>query len=229
VGRRFKSGGADAVRPWITIVGVVRDVPYERGVWGGTQPMVYLPFSQHRYYRSPYVAVRTADDPSLLVASARSAVHEIDPRLPLRDVMTLDDVVRRSTSVPRLRGGLFAALGLFALALAVTGVYGVTAYHVSRRRRETAIRLALGANGGQVVGATLATGLRIIVTGLALGTVAALAAARLLSSMLYRVDPHDPGVVATAAGLVIAAAFTACLVPAISASRVDPATLLRDE
>ncbi len=229
LGRRFKSGDWDATRPWITIVGVVRDVPYERGVWGGTQPMVYLPFSQHRYYRSPYVAVRTAGDPSQLVASARNAVHEIDPRLPLRDVMTLDEVVRRSTSVPRLRGGLFATLGLFALALAVTGVYGVMAYHVSRGRRETAICLALGANAGQVVGATLATGLRIIATGLVLGTVAALAGARMLSSMLYRVDPRDPGVIATAAGLVIAAAFTACLVPAIRASRVDPATLLRDE
>jgi predicted permease len=229
LGRRLKSGDWDAAQPWITIVGVVRDVPYERGVWGGTQPMIYVPFTQNHWYRSPYIAVRAAGDPSRLVGSVRNAVRAVDPRLPLRDVMTLDDVVRRSTSIPRLRGGLFAALGLFALALAVTGIYGVMAYHVSRGRREIAIRLALGADGGQVVGATLATGLRIIAAGLAVGTVAALAAARTLSSMLYRVNPRDPGVFATAAGLVVIAALAACLRPALTAARVDPATLLRDE
>jgi putative ABC transport system permease protein len=229
LGRRFKPGTWDPAQPWTTIVGVVRDVPYENGVWGGTQPMVYVPYSQSRWYRSPYFAVRTAGDPSQIVSAARDAVRQVDSRLPLRDVMTLDDVVRQSTSVPRLRGALFATLGLFALALAATGIYGVMAYHVNRGRRDTAIRRALGASGGQVVGTTLVTGLRIVAVGVVLGAVAALATARSLSAMLYRVDPHDPGVIAGATALVAVAAFTACLVPAIRAAQVDPATLLRDE
>jgi putative ABC transport system permease protein len=229
LGKRLKSGEWDPSQPWSTIVGVVRDVPYESGVWGGTQPMVYAPYSQNRWYRSPYFSIRTTGDPSMLVPAIRSALREIDPRLPLRDVITLDDQVRHSTSIPRLRGGLFAALGLFALALAATGVYGVMAYHVSRQKRETAIRRALGASDGQVVGATLGTGLRMIVAGTALGAMAAFATARSLSSMLYRVDPHDPGVIAAAASLVALPAIVACLVPAIRAAQIDPATLLRDE
>ena len=229
LGRRFKPGTWDPAQPWTTIVGVARDVPYEQGVWGGTQPMVYVPYSQSLWYRSPYFAIRTAGDPSQIVAAVRSAVRDVDGRLPLRDVMTLDDVVRRSTSVVRLRGGLFAALGLFALALAATGIYGVMAYHVNRARRDTAIRRALGASGGQVVGATLGTGLRIIALGVVIGAAAALATARSLSSMLYRVDPHDPAVIASAAGLVIVAAFAACLIPAVRAARIDPAMLLREE
>jgi predicted permease len=229
LGRRFKPGTWDPAQPWTTIVGVVRDVPYENGVWGGTQPMVYVPYSQSRWYRSPYFAVRTVGDPSQVVSAVRDAVRQVDSRLPLRDVMTLDDVVRRSTSVPRLRGGLFATLGLFALALAATGIYGVMAYHVNRGRRDTAIRRALGASGGEVVNATLGMGLRIIGIGTALGVLAAFAAARSLSSMLYRVDPHDPVVIAGAAAVVVGTAFTACLVPAMRAAHVDPATLLRDE
>jgi putative ABC transport system permease protein len=229
VGRRFKAGTWGPGRPWTTIVGVVRDVPYETGVWGGTQPMVYGAYAQNLWYRSPYLVIRTSGDPLQLVASVRSAVREADPRLPLRDVITLDEVVRRSTSVPRLRGALFAALGLFALALAVTGIYGVMMYHVSQGRRESAIRLALGAGAAQVVGGTLATGLRIIAAGVGIGLVAALATARSLGSMLYRVEPRDPTVIASAAGLVAAAAVTACLIPAIRAARVDPSTLLRDE
>jgi putative ABC transport system permease protein len=229
LGKRFKPGTWDASQPWTTIVGVARDVPYESGMWGGTQPMVYVPYSQGLWYRSPYFAVVTTGDPSQLVGAVRNAVREVDPRMPLRDVMTLDDVVRRSTAVPRLRGGLFAALGVFALALAATGIYGVMAYHVNRGRRDTAIRRALGASGGQVVGTTLAMGLRIIALGIVIGVAAAFAAARSLSSMLYRVDPHDPTVIAGAAAIVIAAAFVACLVPAIRAAQVDPATLLREE
>jgi putative ABC transport system permease protein len=191
--------------------------------------MVYEPYLQNRWYRSPYFAVRTSGDPSQLVPAIRSALREIDPRLPLRDVSTLDDEVARSTSVPRLRGGLFAALGIFALALAATGVYGVMAYHVSRRRRDMAIRRALGASAKQVLTSTLGMGLRMIAAGVVIGTVAALATARSLSSMLYRVDPHDPAVLVTAACVVMIPAILACLVPAVRAAQVDPATLLRDE
>jgi putative ABC transport system permease protein len=141
----------------------------------------------------------------------------------------MDELLYRSTMVPRLRGSLFAVLGMFALALAATGIYGVMAYHVSRGRRDTAIRRALGASRGQVLGATLVMGLRIVVVGVLIGCVAALVTARSLASMLYQVDPRDPAVIVSATAVVIVTAFAACLVPAIRAAQVDPATLLRDE
>ena len=114
------------------VVGVVRDVPYESGLWGGTQPMIYSAYLQSASYQSPYIAVRSAGDPARVVPAIRRMLREMDPRLPLQDVATMDELLYRSTMVPRLRGSLFAVLGMFALALAATGVYGVMAYHVSR-------------------------------------------------------------------------------------------------
>jgi predicted permease len=229
IGKRLKAGEWDASDPWTTIVGVVRDVPYENGVWGGAHPMVYVPFAQATWYRSPFVVIRTAGDPLLLAPSVRDAVRRIDPRLPLRDLKTLSEELDQSTAVPRFRTALFTALGALALMLAVTGIYGVMAYHVSRRRRETAIRRALGASGGQVVGTTLGAGMRIALAGILVGVAGAVLTARSLSSLLYRVEPHDPAVMAGSAGLVALAALAACLVPAVRATRIDPATLLRDE
>jgi putative ABC transport system permease protein len=229
LGKRFKTGDWDTAQPWTTIVGVVRDVPYESGLWGGTQPMIYSAYLQSASYQSPYIAVRSAGDPARVVPAIRRMLREMDPRLPLQDVATMDELLYRSTMVPRLRGSLFAVLGMFALALAATGIYGVMAYHVSRGRRDTAIRRALGAGRGQVLGATLVMGLRIVAVGVLIGCVAALATARSLASMLYQVDPRDPAVIASATAVVIVTAFAACLVPAIRAAQVDPATLLRDE
>jgi predicted permease len=229
LGKRFKTGDWDSTQPWTTIVGVARDVPYESGLWGGTQPMIYSAYLQSASYQSPYIAVRSAGDPARVVPAIRRMLREMDPRLPLQDVATMDELLYRSTMVPRLRGSLFAVLGMFALALAATGIYGVMAYHVSRGRRDTAIRRALGASRGQVLGATLVMGLRIVVVGVLIGCVAALATARNLASMLYQVDPRDPAVIVSATAVVIVTAFAACLVPAVRAARIDPATLLREE
>ena len=113
--------------------------------------------------------------------------------------------------------------------LAITGIYGVMAYHVNQRRRETAIRRALGASVGQVVAMVLGSGMRLALAGVVLGAVGALLATRSLSSLLFRVEPRDPLVLVASAVLVTLAALIACALPALRAGRTDPATILRDE
>jgi putative ABC transport system permease protein len=229
LGKRLKGGDWNPKAPWTTIIGVVRDVPYAGGVWNGASPMVYLAFAQDLWLQSPYVTVRTAGDPSRLTAPVQKALAAIDPRVPLRDVATMSERVHRSTATPRFRGLLFSLFGGLAMALAVTGIYGVMAYHVDQRRRETAIRRALGATSGQVVSTTLGAGLRLAALGIAIGTACALALTRSLSALLYHVDPRDPGVLTSVAALLAIAALVACAVPAARAAAIDPAMILRDE
>ncbi len=229
LGKRLKGGDWDAQAPWATIVGVVADVPYTNGVWGGSQPTFYEPTSQNRWLRSALVAIKTPGDPVQLVAAARRETSALDAGVPLRDVATMSERLDRSVSLPRFRGLLFSLLGGLALVLATTGIYGVMAYHVNQRRRETAIRRALGAQSAQVVRATLGSGMRLAGTGIAVGVFGALALMRTLSALLYKVDPFDPGALAGVTMLLAAIAMLASLVPAMRAARVDPAAILRDE
>jgi len=231
LGRRLKAGDWDPTpkSPWITVVGVVKDVPYENGAWGGPNPMVSLAHSQNLGLLAPYIVMESNESPVALVPAVRAIVASLDPNVPLRDVATMSDRVHRSTAVPRFRGLLFSALGVLALLLAVTGIYGVMAYHVSQRRRETAIRRALGARGAQIVRSTLGTGLRLAVAGIILGTAGAVAVTRSLSAILYQVDPRDPAILGAGAAVLATTAVIACAWPAVRAVRVDPSTLLREE
>lgn len=229
LGRRLKGGDWDPKSPWTTIVGVVADVPYENGAWGGTNPMVYLALSQNLWLQAPYIVIQSDQSPAALVPAVRAAVASSDSRVPLRDAATMTERLHRSAAVPRFRGLLFSALGTLALLLAVTGIYGVMAYHVSQRRRETAIRRALGARGDQIVRTTLMAGLRLAFAGIVLGAVGAAAVTRSLSALLYQVDPRDPTILGGGAALLATTALIACAWPAIRAVRVDPSTLLREE
>jgi putative ABC transport system permease protein len=209
---------------------VVKDVPYERGVWGGSAEGVYVALGQaERVGSSPFVVLQTSGDPAQVVSSVRESVRQLDATLPLRDVATMETRLRESTLAPRFRGLLALALACIGLALAVTGIYGVMAYHVDQRRRETAIRRALGAGGGQVAGAVVRSGLRLAAAGVLLGCVGSFALTRSLSTLLYQVTPHDPAVVGIAAAILAATAAAACAIPALRAARVDPVTILRDE
>jgi putative ABC transport system permease protein len=235
VGRRFKSGDADSRNPWITIVGVAGDVPYERGVWGGHHPTIYLAHAQNLGVRAPFVVIKTKTEgasshsPHGLVPAVRQAVLSLDASVPLRDVASMTERMHKSTAVPRFRSVLFSLLAGVALLVAVTGIYGVLSFHVNQRRRETAIRRALGAPGTLIVRDIIAAGLRLTAIGIAIGLAGGLALARGLSGLLYDVRPNDPAVFASAAGVLMAAALAACAVPAIRALRIDPVSILRDE
>jgi putative ABC transport system permease protein len=229
IGRRLKGGDWDPKEPWITIVGLVADVPYEAGAWGGAHPMVYTPYPQNWWLQSAYVVVEADRSTDALLPPVRRALAGLDARIPVRDVMSMTERVHRSAAVPRVRGWLFTALAALGLMLAITGIYGVMSYDVDRRRRETAIRRALGARGDQVVGATLYAGARLALAGVVVGTAATLAVTRSLASLLFRVEPQDPAVILGTGALLMSAAFAACAWPAVRAARQDPAMLLRDE
>jgi putative ABC transport system permease protein len=230
IGRRIKGGDWDPKYPWTTIVGVASDVAYGSALWDGTGETFYTAFEQNLWLRSSYVVLKVAGgDPTSLVPAAGKIVASRDSRVPLRDVSTMNERLRLATAIPRFRGLLFSLLGVLALALAITGIYGVMAYHVNQRRRETAIRRALGASVGQVVSMVLASGMRLALTGVVLGAVGALLTTRSLSSLLFRVDPRDPSVLIASAVLVTLAGFVACALPAMRAGRTDPAAILRDE
>jgi putative ABC transport system permease protein len=156
-------------------------------------------------------------------------VHALDPSLPVRDIATMEERLRRAALVPRFRSWLASALAGVALLLAATGIYGVMSYHVNQRRRETAIRRALGAREGQIVASVLASGLRLAAAGLVIGAAGAIAASRSLGSVLFRVDPRDPTVLAAAILALAVAALLACLIPAARAARIDPVVILREQ
>ncbi len=229
VGKRFKGGDWNAEAPWLTIVGVVADVPYDRGVWGGVQPTVYTAYAQNLWQSSPFVVVRTEGDAAAIVPDIREVVRAALPHVALRDVATMRERLRGSTAEPRFRGLLFTLLAAVALALAVTGIYGVMAYDVSRRRHETAIRRALGAGTGAVVGGVVASGMRLAAVGLLLGAAGAVALSRALTGLLYQIEPLDAGAYAAAAAALAGAALVACAAPAWRAAQVDPMVALRED
>ena len=229
LGKRLKGGDWDASRPWVTIVGLVADVPYGKGLGGGADATVYRPYAQNLWWRSPFVVVKAAGDPGRLVAPIREAVASIDPNLPLRDVATMQERLRTSLLEPRARSLLLALLGGLATALAVTGIYGVMSYHVSQRRREIAIRRVLGAPASQVVRGSVASGLRLTAAGIGLGVAGALLTGRTLAAVLYSVNPRDPLVLLSVVGVLSGCALLACAVPTMRAVRLDPASVLRDE
>jgi ABC-type antimicrobial peptide transport system permease subunit len=143
--------------------------------------------------------------------------------LPLQDVLATSLTARK---FPLQLLGMFAAL---ALLLSAVGIYGVTAYAVAQRTREIGVRMAIGASAGNVVRMVLSSALRTVAVGLATGAVAALAAARLISSQLYGVSARDPVTFAAIGGLLLAVALAASGIPALRAARIDPMTALRAE
>lgn len=229
LGKRLKSGSWSPEAPWLTVVGVVGDVTYQSGAAGGFNPTVYTAYRQNLAWHAPFVVMRARGDPESLVFQVRREVRALEPRTPLRNVATMKQLVRGSTAVERFRSTLFVLLAFVALVMAATGIYGVISCHVASRRRETAIRRALGARNVQVVGAVLRQALLLAALGVVVGGAAALLLTRALTAFLFEVSPTDATAFTGAALVLIAVAIVACLVPSVRASRVDPVTVLREE
>ena len=233
IGRRFRIGGSATDRPWVTVVGVVADVRHN-GITGVVKEKFYVPHAQwHRSVGNPIramtIVVKTAGDPAALAGAVRQSVRSLDPGLPVADVRTMGEVVSATLSTPRFTGMLLAVFAGLALALSAVGIYGVLSYVVSRRTREIAIRVAIGAGRADVLRMIVANGLALAMAGVAIGIVAAAYAARLMRSLLHDVAPGDPATfAAVGAGLSLVAAL-ASLVPAWRATRVDPVTALKTE
>jgi predicted lysophospholipase L1 biosynthesis ABC-type transport system permease subunit len=175
------------------------------------------------------VIVRTALDAGVIAPALRAAIREIAPGEPAPAVVQVASSRARAFAGPRFNFWLFGAFAAIALALAVTGVYAMLAFTVSERRVELALRLVLGAAPSATALLVLRRGLTLVLAGLALGTVAAFAAARLLESLLFGVQPTDPATFAVAAGGLLAVATLACYFPARQAAAIDPVTILRNQ
>jgi len=179
--------------------------------------------------RSLRLSLRSDAEPSALVGSVRAEVQRLDGALPLTDVRTLEDVLHASTSPQRWNGWLFGTFAVVALLLAAVGVGGVLAESVSRRTHELGVRLVLGADRADVLRLVLREGLAIAGIGVLVGLPAALALTRLLSSLLFEVSPRDPLTFGAVAVVLGGVALVACAIPALRATRVDPAAALRHD
>jgi ABC-type antimicrobial peptide transport system permease subunit len=159
----------------------------------------------------------------------RQEVAKLDPELPLSDVSTVQQAMDRSLVTTRLTNSLLAGFAATALLLALTGIYGVMSLNVANRRNEFGIRIALGAQAGNVLRMILGQGLRLAVVGVALGLVGAFALTRLLKGLLFGISASDPLTFVVIASLLVGVALLACWLPARRATKIDPLEALRNE
>ena len=164
-----------------------------------------------------------------LTATVKRAVHAVDKNVPIAEIATFEDVLARESSTRRFNAILFSLFAVLALALAVTGVYGVLSYSVSQRTHEVGIRMALGAGHRDVLRLFIGQGMKLVVLGLMIGLGGAFALTRLMRSLLFAVTPTDAMTFTMVAVGLILVALLACLVPARRATRVDPLVALRSE
>jgi putative ABC transport system permease protein len=223
LGKRINLCSLDPQPCWSSVVGVVGDVR-EYGLDGATTLDVYGSGGW-----TPYLVIRTANDPSAVAHAAIEEIHKTDPALPVTRVMTLSALLSDSVSSRRFSTVLLGIFAVLALALAAVGIYGVMSYVVSLRANEIAIRMALGAQPREIWSLVLGRGTKLAIAGVAIGVFGALAFTRLLSSLLYGVRSTDPFTFAGVAILLLLVALAACYIPARRAMRVDPMDALRYE
>ncbi len=226
IGRRIRPGFQD---PWRIIVGVVEDVKNAAlDKPAGTE--LFLPSRQRAFpLRTPYIAIRTTRDPYSLITAARAAVRDLDPSLPISQIRTMEDVMDGARSRPRFLATLLGIFSTTALVLAAVGLYGVISYSVTRRTSEFGVRMAMGAQPGDVLALVLRQGLTLAIIGVAIGAAGALALTRLMRPLLYGVSAFDPVTFITMAAALVAVTALACLIPARRATQVDPLVALRYE
>ena len=228
-GKRVAFTTKPTANDWTTVVGVVGDT-HHSSLSEAIDVQLYVPYTQEPgWYPPGQIALRTRVEPASVAAAARERVHAIDPLIPVSDVQTMDDIVRKSVAAPRFNLTLLGLLSISALVLASVGIYGLLAFSVALRTREIGVRSALGASRRAISTMILGEGLRLTAAGIVVGLAAAFAATRWLDALLFEVDRYDPATFAGIPALLLAVAAVACYVPARRAARVDPLTALRSE
>jgi predicted permease len=225
MGRTLRIRGGRLQSPWMTIVGVAGDVRHT-SLTDVTGPEIYTSVGRSTI-PAMMIAIRTGGDASGLVAPVREAIWSVDRDVPLSDIRPMPSRIDVSLGRPRLLLTLLGSFAVLGLTLAAIGIYGVIAYSAAQRRRELAIRVALGAQRGRIVRSVLSEALVYAVTGLALGLPAALLASRAMRTIVWGVSATDPlTYVGMAAGTLVIVT-TASLWPALRASRADPVAALK--
>jgi putative ABC transport system permease protein len=210
------------------IVGVSGQIKIDGLEEATDPPEIYVPLAQNSWFWGNFV-IQTDGDPLALSASARAAIATIDKDQAITRIRPMDDLLRQATAQPRFRAQLVGLFAAIALLLAAVGIFGVLAFAVSQRTREFGIRMALGARASDVLRLVLRSGLRLMLTGIAIGLAASVTLTRFLASMLFGVEPLDPLTLTAAVILLSVVALAACLAPALRAARVHPVVALRHE
>jgi predicted permease len=227
IGKRVHGGGRKSTAPWMTVVGVVEHVR-NRTLEARSRVEVYQPEDQNPS-SGMTLAIRTTGNPMALAPTVGREVSAIDPTLPVYHIRTMTEVMGDSLQRRRLALELLAIFAGLALLLAGIGIYGVMSYAVAQRQVEIGVRMALGANRGQVLGMMVKNGMGTIAIGLGAGLVLALGLTRLMKEMLFDVRAWDPLALGGAAVLLMLAALAAILIPARRATKVEPMRALRYE
>jgi putative ABC transport system permease protein len=222
LGKRFHFFGDPTLRE---IVGVVTNSVINE-VGEDPQPIVFLPMAQD-YVPAATLQVRTTGNPESVVATVRAALQSLDANLAITNVFTIEQILSQALWAARMGAILLALFGGLALVLSAVGVYGVLSYSVNQQTREIGLRMALGAQRGDVMRLILGQGLRLTVLGLGLGILVALGLMRVLVSLLFDVRAYDPSTYTAVTVLLTAVAVLACYIPARRAMRVDPMVALR--
>jgi len=229
IGKRIKIGALDSKSPWFTVKGVVRNSA-QNALDEGIRPEIYFSLGQMAgRYRRMNLAVRTNVDPKSTLAAIQAAIREIDKDQPVYQVQTIEELIRDSLGTRRFALAILILFAVLALVLAVSGIYGVISYAVTQRTQEIGIRMALGAEGRDVLRLVLGQFMRLTVLGVALGLIGAYALTRLMTSLLFGVTPTDIPTFVLVSVLLPLVALIACLIPARRATKVDPLVALRYE
>jgi predicted permease len=225
IGQRF--GEDPEPKNDVEIIGVVKDAKYG-SLDEKPQSMAYYPYSQ-KLFGMWNLVVGFNGDPRLVVSDVHKAIKEVNRNLPVVEVTPLDDQVDRSLVKPKLMARLSTFFGLIALSLACVGLYGVMSYGVSRRTKEIGIRMALGAQTGDILRLILGQGVTLTLIGIGIGVIAAIGLSRLIKHLLFGVGATDPLTFFVIASFLAAVALLACYIPARRAAKVDPLLALRRE
>jgi predicted permease len=234
VGKHIRYPGS---KDWFQVIGFLRDEKHY-GLDQEMKPGVFLPYSEAafisdyrdaRAFQEMSVVLRSAGDPSTLVGPSREILRQLDPEVPMYAIQTMTEQLDRSLWVRRAYSWLFGVFAAIAILLAAAGVYGTISYAVSQRTREIGIRMAMGAQPGQVLSQVLLGGMGVVMAGVGVGLAGALLATGLLRTLLFSVDSRDPFIYGSVVIGVVGVALLANFVPARRAAKVDPLLALRFE
>lgn len=209
------------------IVGVVSDVR-NRNLSSELREGYFVPAAQIPFNQMTMI-VRTTNDPHSLITAVQNEVHSMDQELPVYSVKTMDEYISATVAAPRFNATLLVIFAAVALVLTIVGLYGVMSYSVAQRTNEIGIRMALGAQAGDVLRLIVSQGFKLVLLGLALGLAGAFALMSIISSLLFGVTWKDPFTFVIVAVLLAFVALLACYIPARRATRLDPLSALRYE
>jgi putative ABC transport system permease protein len=229
IGQRVRRIRAGQSFPWMTVVGVIKDVKEDLFNYRINRPVWYVPYAQVENDFPLNLVVRSRIDPTSLTAALRDAIHTGDPDQPISNVMTMNTILSSVLVTERFGAVLMGTLAVSGLMLASIGLYGVMAYAVNQRTGEIGLRIALGAQRKHVLALFIGEGMKLTFLGVIIGLIAAWSATRLLVSLLFEVNATDPATFVLISLLLVSTALLACFFPARRALSVDPMIALRAE